>query len=207
MKRILCAVLAMAMLLGATTIASFASADSILYGDANGDSSINNLDVALLQQQINGWEVTLDAVAADANGDGSVNNLDVALLQKYINGWDVQLGPDLPEVPPAELPAAGYDLDGAGRIVVESISQSGYEVTVTLANICTDWITEEVSYVQYTCTDADGNVLTLEDKYYGTLYFGQLEVGDRFTTTLTLPEGTTKLEFGKTLIRYWTPWH
>lgn len=65
----------------------------ILYGDANGDGAVNNRDVALLQQYINKWDVTLDLVAADANGDGAVNNRDVALLQQYINKWDVTLGP------------------------------------------------------------------------------------------------------------------
>lgn len=64
----------------------------VIYGDANGDDAVNNLDVALLQQYINGWDVTLDEVSADANGDGAVNNLDVALLQQHINGWDVTLG-------------------------------------------------------------------------------------------------------------------
>ena len=62
-----------------------------LPGDANGDGSVNNRDVALLQQYINGWDVTLDEATADANGDGSVNNRDVALLQQYINGWSVEL--------------------------------------------------------------------------------------------------------------------
>ena len=207
MKRILCVLLTVALLLGVTAVASFAAADAVMYGDANGDGSVNNRDVALLQQYINGWGVTLDDVAADANGDGSANNRDVALLQQHINGWDVQLGPDEPEVPPVELPAAGYDIDGKGRIVVESISQDGYTVTVTIANICTNWITEESSYVQYTCTDADGNVLTLDDKYYGAVFFGMLEVGESVTKTITLPEGTTKLEFGDYYIRYWTPWH
>lgn len=65
---------------------------TVTYGDANGDGSVNNIDVALLQKYINGWNVTLDKVSADANGDGTVNNLDVALLQKYINGWNVTLG-------------------------------------------------------------------------------------------------------------------
>ena len=60
-------------------------------GDANGDGSVNNRDVALLQQYINLWDVTIDVEAADVNDDGSVNNRDMALLQQYINGWDVEL--------------------------------------------------------------------------------------------------------------------
>lgn len=60
----------------------------LLRGDADGDGAVNNRDAALLQQFINGWEVTVTP-EADVNGDGAVNNRDVALLQQIINGWDV----------------------------------------------------------------------------------------------------------------------
>ena len=209
MKRILCALLAMAILLSATVVASTASAADVLYGDINGDGAINNRDLALLQQYINKWDVTIDAVAADVTADGAVNNRDLALLQQYINKWDVQLGPDEPdepEFPAIELPAVDYDIDGMGRVLVTDIAQSGNKVTVTISNVCTNWITEETSCVEYICTDGEGNVLTLEEKYYGIVYFGMLEVGESFTGVITLPEGTTKLEFGDWLIRYWTPW-
>ena len=66
----------------------------IVYGDANGDGKINNVDVALLQQFLAEVEVeNFDEIAADANGDGKVNNVDVALLQQYLAEWDVTLGP------------------------------------------------------------------------------------------------------------------
>ena len=66
----------------------------ILYGDANGDGSINNKDIARLQQYLANWDVVLgDEAAADANGDGSVNNKDIARLQQYLANWDVVLGP------------------------------------------------------------------------------------------------------------------
>ena len=65
----------------------------VLYGDANGDGTVNNRDVALLQQYVNGWNVSLQEMTADANGDGTINNRDVALLQQYVNGWSVTLGP------------------------------------------------------------------------------------------------------------------
>ena len=65
----------------------------IAYGDLNGDGAINNRDMALMQQYINKWDVTIDLAAADVNNDGAVNNRDLALLQQYINKWDVVLGP------------------------------------------------------------------------------------------------------------------
>lgn len=64
----------------------------IIYGDANGDGAVNNMDVAVLQKYVSGWEVTLDMVSADVNADGAINNSDVALLQRYTSGWDVTLG-------------------------------------------------------------------------------------------------------------------
>ncbi|MBR2319607.1 MAG: dockerin type I repeat-containing protein [Clostridia bacterium] len=61
-------------------------------GDVNGDGKINNKDLGLLQQYLNGWMVTVSEKGADANGDGKVNNKDLGLLQQYLNGWNVELG-------------------------------------------------------------------------------------------------------------------
>ena len=144
--------------------------------------------------------------AADVYYDGKVNNRDLGILQKYLNGSDVNLGPEKPVVPPAELPAVGYDLDGRGRVFIESISQDGYDVIVTLVNTSTLWMTEETACVEYTCTDAEGNLLTLDTEYYGTLYMGMLEACMGRTYTITLPEGTAKLEFGTATIVYWSQW-
>ena len=61
-------------------------------GDLNRDGIVNNRDLALMQQYINKWNVTIDTAAADVNTDGTINNRDLALLQQYINKWDVTLG-------------------------------------------------------------------------------------------------------------------
>ncbi len=60
-------------------------------GDINGDANINNKDLGLLMQYLNGWNVEISVDAADVNRDGSVNNKDYGLLMQYLNGWDVQL--------------------------------------------------------------------------------------------------------------------
>ena len=65
---------------------------AVTYGDLNDDGNINNRDLALLQQYLNGWSVTVNEAACDANADGNVNNRDLALLQQYLNGWSVTLG-------------------------------------------------------------------------------------------------------------------
>ena len=201
MKKAIPVLLAVAML--AASVLSV-SADAILYGDLTNDGKVNNRDLALMQQYLSDWDVTVDQSVADVTADGKVNNRDLALLQQYLSDWEVQLGPDEPVVPPVELPSAGYDLDGRGYIFVDAISQNGYEVSVTFANHTDKWQTEETSYVEYICTDAEGNVLTLDNKYYGLLSFGVLEPGESLTMTLTLPEGTTKLEFGASRIIIWS---
>ena len=63
-----------------------------IFGDGNGDGKINVRDLGLLQQKLNGWDVTIAEEAMDLNGDGKVNIRDLGLLQQYLNGWDVTLG-------------------------------------------------------------------------------------------------------------------
>ena len=60
-----------------------------IYGDVSGDSQLNNRDLALLMQYINGWNVTVDTDAADITLDGKINNKDYAVVMRQINGWDV----------------------------------------------------------------------------------------------------------------------
>lgn len=54
-------------------------------GDLDGNGSVNNRDLGLLQQYINEWAVTINTSAADLNGDGRVNNRDLGLLQRLLN--------------------------------------------------------------------------------------------------------------------------
>lgn len=60
-------------------------------GDVNGDGNVNVRDLGLLQQYLNGFDVTIDEAAANVNGDGSINVRDYGLLQQYLNGFDVEL--------------------------------------------------------------------------------------------------------------------
>ena len=66
----------------------------IVYGDADGDGEITNMDAVLLGQYLNGWDVEMNMESADADGDGEITNMDAVLLGQYLNGWDVTLGPD-----------------------------------------------------------------------------------------------------------------
>ena len=60
-------------------------------GDVNNDGKVNVRDLGLMQQYLNGWDVTMSLTAADVNGDGKVNVRDLGTLQQYLNGWDVTL--------------------------------------------------------------------------------------------------------------------
>ncbi|TYQ17022.1 UNVERIFIED_CONTAM: dockerin type I repeat protein [Acetivibrio alkalicellulosi] len=64
--------------------------NTIMYGDINGDGSIDSTDVALLRRhllQISGRILEGEALlAADVNKDGSVNSTDYALMRRYILG-------------------------------------------------------------------------------------------------------------------------
>ena len=59
----------------------------IVYGDVNGDGSINLEDVSLVLSAVNGSELTEEQLlAADVDGDGSLNMTDVSLIMQFING-------------------------------------------------------------------------------------------------------------------------
>lgn len=60
-------------------------APDVTPGDLNGDSTLNNRDLALLQKYLNEWKVTVVEAAADVNGDGQANNRDLGALQKILN--------------------------------------------------------------------------------------------------------------------------
>lgn len=60
-------------------------------GDVNGDSKVNNRDLGILQQYLNGWDVGVNVDASDVTGDGKINNRDLGILQQHLNGWDVEL--------------------------------------------------------------------------------------------------------------------
>lgn len=60
-------------------------APPVAAGDVNGDGSLNNRDLALLQKYVNEWDVTVNEMGADANGDGNINNRDLAVLQRILN--------------------------------------------------------------------------------------------------------------------------
>ncbi len=67
--------------------------DTMKLGDANDDNSVDQGDLALIQQYVAGWNLPkFDRTNADVNCDGSVNGEDIALMQKHFAGWNVKFG-------------------------------------------------------------------------------------------------------------------
>ena len=65
------------------------STQTVTKGDMNGDKLIDMKDLALLQQYLAKWKVTIDLAASDLNADKSVDMKDLALLQQYLAHWEV----------------------------------------------------------------------------------------------------------------------
>ncbi|MBI2831016.1 MAG: right-handed parallel beta-helix repeat-containing protein [Chloroflexi bacterium] len=66
--------------------APFAQAPQAVPGDANGDDSVNALDITKVERVIAGLDATTPG--ADANGDGNVNALDITKVERLIVGLD-----------------------------------------------------------------------------------------------------------------------
>ena len=63
-----------------------------LYGDCDGNGTVNMKDIAIMQRYINGWDVPIIVSAADLNGVNGINMKDLAMLQRFINGWEITFG-------------------------------------------------------------------------------------------------------------------
>ncbi len=107
------------------------------------------------------------------------------------------------------LPAAGYDIDGRGRIQVkeskvkkENKVQYAY---ITFENVSKkngkEWIIPEYSKVQYACYDKNGN-----QTGSGTMILGALDGDETVTCQIELPADTAEVKLTGHNFEYWTPW-
>ena len=111
-KRIVSLILTFSVLLSMlpmSVLTAFAQ-DSILYGDADGNGTVDMSDVNLMEQYIEGdaeARTSLHFAEADVNADSVVNSDDVALVKEYLAG-NIQLTDDLCTV--------SFNTDGGGEI-------------------------------------------------------------------------------------------
>lgn len=75
------------------TEASLETAESVKYGDINGDGAIDTQDAVLIKKYLAGYKgLSISLEACDVNGDGDVSSADAVLLLKYLAGYNVKLG-------------------------------------------------------------------------------------------------------------------
>ena len=133
-------------------------------GDVNSDGKINVRDLGMLQQRLNGWDVTIHEAAADVTGDGKLNVRDLGILQQYLNGWDVQLGGGTQPQPPVDPEPPVEDDD---VLTVEEAIALGSSMEHNV-------YTEEKYYVTGVITEV-----------YNTMY-GNMKIGDDAGNILTI---------------------
>ena len=115
-------------------------------------------------------------------------------------------------VPAIILPEIGSDIDVAkkrNRIVVGDTAAAfngdgTIAVSLTFRNKTKNWITEETDYVEYTCYDADGNVVQAATK----LYIGCIDTKKHPVKTFefNVPANTAEVRITNSKIVYWTEW-
>ncbi len=119
-KRIVSLLLTFSILLTAIPLNVFATAaensdtvadSNILYGDADGNGSVELLDVNLMERYIEGDEQAQAAIhftEADVNADGALDEVDVQMVKDYLVGNLDSLTPVLRTIT--------FDTDGGGDI-------------------------------------------------------------------------------------------
>ncbi len=120
-KRILSLMLTFSILLSMAPLTALAQ-DNILYGDADGDGTVDMSDVNLMEQYIDGDAEAINSIhfnEADVNADGVVTSDDVALVKEYLAG-NIQLTDNLCTV--------RFDTDGGGEIAPIKVGRD-YAIT------------------------------------------------------------------------------
>ena len=187
--------------------------------DVTGDGKVNVRDLGLLQQYLNGWDVTLEHGSGNTTSTtlpSAINTTTSTLNIHSTTTSTKNIHPTTTVAPPVQgeeqdvvLPAAGYDMDGKGRIKVQKseVEKEGNTLyaLITFANVSKEsgkvWIIAEYSKVEYACYDKNGAEIAT-----GTMLIGALEEDDTITCKMELPAGTVELKLTGHNFEYWTPW-
>jgi hypothetical protein len=73
-------IMTMILILGVTALAANGT---VVYGDANGDGEVSNVDIILIARYVVGITDNIDVDTADINGDGEVTNTDLISVARY----------------------------------------------------------------------------------------------------------------------------
>jgi len=139
MKRFLSLALAAVMCVGALCLPTFATEDSICYGDANGDGLVDNTDASIILKYDAGISDLAPEYLAvtDLNADDMVDNTDAAIILKYDAGLDT--GNDIvgtpvePEDPNLNSVAIPNVVGKTEAEAVKAITDAGYTNVKTVS--------------------------------------------------------------------------
>ena len=98
MKKTVALILALVLIAMCLSIGAGAARPPVIFGDANGDKTVNGKDVLLLRKYLTYFDdkTGLSSVTvypgADANNDGEINGRDLLLLRKYMANYDDTTG-------------------------------------------------------------------------------------------------------------------
>jgi len=88
---VLVMVISLLIVLGSTFFSSSdVFGENIIYGDVNGDASVNPLDSVILARSLAGWNgysSQVDVIAADVDDNCVINPMDLTCLNKYLGMW------------------------------------------------------------------------------------------------------------------------
>lgn len=88
MKKILCLILSVALVLCVFATSGISSASNVLFGDANGDGAVDPKDVLTLRKLMARLITNsdIDRFNSDVNYDGKVNTIDIRYIREYLAG-------------------------------------------------------------------------------------------------------------------------
>lgn len=96
--RCFAAILSLVMLTASTVFFPITAADAVLWGDTNGDGTVDSKDLSLLRKYMASMDYTAGtspvavSKGADANGDGTIDSKDLSLLRRYFASYDYASG-------------------------------------------------------------------------------------------------------------------
>jgi len=147
-QRVTAGILIFSIALTILPITIFAK-NSVLYGDVNRSSTVDQNDVNDLKKYIAEYDIDIDTVVADVNLDSTVDLQDVLLIEKYIAGQNIKLGDNV---------TITFDTDG-GTAVDQIMLCNG----ATITDITDEPVTQKDGYIFTGWVKNDGSHFYAED--------------------------------------------
>lgn len=153
-------------------------------GDANIDNEYDVRDLVAAYKRDAHTETSAE-YGADMDGDTNIDDTDYMLIRRLLVDQ------------PLVLPEAGESADE--HIKISAVDLKDNKFSMTFENASKVWEVGKNSYIEYTFYDSQQNVLGMEN-----VKLGILKPGDDVNCTITIPEGTTKIQMTSFDFDYWS---